>query len=121
MIVEGTRGCWALSLRQRRVGLYAHRPSRSASLFLGPAFINATTIYDLTHSDLVYRMPAEETANQNDVADLGLEVADQAAIVVSGLLAMAGPMRPGAGTCHDLHPDDSVRSLLRRTVHRKAR
>lgn len=58
-------------------------------LVLGLALNAATMIYDLTHWDVVYYVPPAEAANRNGLADLGLEVFDQLASVLSGL-AVAG-------------------------------
>ncbi|MER7444016.1 hypothetical protein [Micromonospora avicenniae] len=68
-------------------------------LVLGLALNAATTIYDLTHWNEVYYLPPEEAANRNGLADLGLEVIDQLASILSGLaaagllLAMVGLVR----------------------------
>ena len=65
-------------------------------LVLGLTLNAATIIYDLTHWDVVYYVPAEVAANRNGLADLGLQVIDQLAAVLSGL-AVAGLLLATAG------------------------
>lgn len=68
-------------------------------LALGLALNGATMIYDLSHWDVVYYVPPEEAANRNGLADLGLEVVNQLATVVSGL-AVAGLLLSMPGLVH---------------------
>jgi hypothetical protein len=65
-------------------------------LVLGLALNAATIIYDLTHWDVVYYLPPEVAANRNGLADLGLQVFDQLASVLSAL-AVAGLLLSMAG------------------------
>ncbi|MBM0226253.1 hypothetical protein [Micromonospora sp. ATA51] len=68
-------------------------------LVLGLTLNAATIIYDLMHWDVVYYVPPEEAANRNGLADLGLQVVDQLASVLSGL-AVAGLLLSLAGLVH---------------------
>ncbi|MEV1145352.1 hypothetical protein [Micromonospora sp. NPDC049799] len=65
-------------------------------LVLGLTLNAATILYDLMHWDVVYYVPPEEAANRNGLADLGLQVVDQLAVVLSGL-AVAGLLLSLAG------------------------
>ncbi|NBE83053.1 hypothetical protein [Micromonospora rubida] len=67
-------------------------------LALGLALNAATIIYDLTHYDVVYYVPPEEAASRNGLADLGIQVVSQLALVLSGLV-VAGLLLSMAGSC----------------------
>ncbi|MET8120859.1 hypothetical protein [Micromonospora sp. NPDC005189] len=68
-------------------------------LVLGLTLNAATIIYDLTNYDVAYYVPPGEASNRNGLADLGIQVVNQLALVLSGLavagllLSMAGLLR----------------------------
>ncbi|MGY4684180.1 hypothetical protein ACWIGG_20645 [Micromonospora aurantiaca (nom. illeg.)] len=57
-------------------------------LVLGLTLNAATILYDLTHADVVYDVSPQEAANRNGLADLGVQVVDQLALVLSGLVVV---------------------------------
>ncbi|MGW3609170.1 hypothetical protein ACWD6N_04635 [Micromonospora sp. NPDC005163] len=65
-------------------------------LVLGLALNAATIIYDLTRYDAVYYVPPGEASNRSGSADLGIQVVNQLALVLSGL-AVAGLLLSIAG------------------------
>ncbi|WP_433129650.1 hypothetical protein ACQPWW_05195 [Micromonospora sp. CA-240977] len=61
-------------------------PAAAAGLLALALTVNAATIiYDLTNYDTVYYVRPDEAANQNGLADLGIQVVNQVALTASAL------------------------------------